>query len=141
MTWSTLPSRSTSQKGGDTDAIPPSQNFGLAVVNNRHEQPDKNVSEPTDNDADDDQNMDSFVDETDLMDNAMDLDDIATESDLNEVLQAGKFTVSLVGVSIVPSQPFRLHADFCLSKRPGSRPLAVRVRCPSPQRVHRRTRS
>lgn len=102
MTWSTLPSRSTSQKGGETDAVPPSQNFGVIASESKRSPPDNAIVETDQTDADGDARMDSDLDETDLMDADIGMDGIETESDLDAVLQAGKSTVSLVGVSIDP---------------------------------------
>ncbi|KAI0918494.1 hypothetical protein AcV5_002474 [Taiwanofungus camphoratus] len=92
-TWSTLPSRSTSQKGGDTGPVQPTENFTQALLENEEAESSHAQAE----------NVEPThavpgtlnVEKTDLADMAMEIDSADAqelESDLDDVIVAGKST-------------------------------------------------
>lgn len=135
MTWSTLPSRSTSQKGGDTDVVPPSQNFGLvAPIIKRPPSVNSMVDDVHDALG---TKVDSDIDETDLVDAPAPMDGVETESELDDILEAGKSTVGLVQVSIILVILSILSDPLPRSVRPKRSQLAVKARCPQHPRLLR----
>ncbi|KAL4241442.1 INCENP family protein [Abortiporus biennis] len=88
MTWSTLPSQSTSQKGGDTGLLQTTQNFtdSLQEAAREHQE---NIKSGHEDEASEELHAD---DEEDL-EVDMDIDD---DDDLRSIAAAGKSTLSLV---------------------------------------------
>ncbi|OBZ80042.1 hypothetical protein A0H81_00766 [Grifola frondosa] len=105
MTWSTLPSRSTSQKGGDTGPVQPTQSF-LTALSQSREDDDGGGAPPADGAAAAPAvgpyqfKFDFGNPELDEADIAMEIDVVDDEdevkSDLEDIMVAGKSTVSLV---------------------------------------------
>ncbi|KAI0374205.1 hypothetical protein BV20DRAFT_961307 [Pilatotrama ljubarskyi] len=110
MTWSTLPSRSTSQRGGDTGSIPPTtQSFFSTLPQSKEEEEEEEAAEEADVQEDfaarlaaaaqQPSDADEGVNEADM---AMEIDEDVEErgdgeqSDLEEAVLAGKPTVVLV---------------------------------------------
>ncbi|KAI8995594.1 hypothetical protein BD414DRAFT_435643 [Trametes punicea] len=112
MTWSTIPSRSTSQRGGDTLSMPPAQNFYSALPQSREEEEEEaaeaELAEPQEgfaarlaaaaqrtSDADEGMNEEADM-AMEIDDEAADERDEEPKSDLDEAVLAGKSTVTLV---------------------------------------------
>ncbi|KAI0814989.1 hypothetical protein BC629DRAFT_1720065 [Irpex lacteus] len=115
-TWSTLPSRSTSQHG-DTELLPPpTHGFAQAIQKAAQESNENYVVHTDDDDGldgafDFDTGIDhaqiGITDEDlrDLEDVDMDLDDGTDEVDLDDIVAAGKATISLVQKPVEPTRP------------------------------------
>lgn len=128
MTWSTLPSRSTSQKGGDTgpvyatatqnfagDDIQKAANAALAQHVPPVQEPREHEAMPDVETVDQDAHRPSpETDEQDFGQDDMDIDDDYPEVDteLEDIVAAGKFTINLVKVSAARSLRIRTLTAF-----------------------------
>ena len=118
MTWTTAPSRSTSQKGGDTDRFQTAQNITEAIHQSETETRERG---PFD-----------FLPpvEADMAEMSMEIDDIdspVADSELEDIALTGQSTISLVKVCIMLSVDdglVVLDPLHCSSRR---RSLAVKV--------------
>ncbi|EMD32287.1 hypothetical protein CERSUDRAFT_119010 [Gelatoporia subvermispora B] len=130
MTWSTLPSRSTSQKGGDTGPVQPTENLTKTSYHGDDteamdaRQVEQDIAQHTATSAFDfasiaqeQAQIDEQVDEDEAADMGMEIDEVADEadevgSDLENIILNGQPTVSLVQPSSQPeSTRARSHSQ------------------------------
>ncbi|KAL7285285.1 hypothetical protein ACG7TL_000380 [Trametes sanguinea] len=134
MTWSTYPSRSTSQRGGDTGSVQPTQSFFSSLPQSKEEDEDEAGAEEADppeqfaarlaaaaqQPSDTDEGINEEADIAMEIDEDMEDDQGEVKSDLEDAILSGKPTVTLVQSKTDPSSQPRSESQQSMASTASS---------------------